>query len=73
VIIAPTANGGVVDHGPTLDRYRTASTLIQQYGPEEAVLMAAKRADALLALGDVEGQRVWKGVLRQVGNAILDD
>ena len=46
--------------GPTLDRYRTASTLIQQYGREEAVLMAANRADALLELGDVEGQRVWK-------------
>jgi hypothetical protein len=34
--------------------------------------MAAKRADALLELvarracGDVEGQRVWKGVLRAV-------
>ena len=28
--------------------------------------MAAKRCDALLELGDVDGQRVWKGVLRAV-------
>jgi hypothetical protein len=28
--------------------------------------MAAKRADALLELGDGDGQRVWKGVLRAV-------
>ena len=40
-----------------------ANTLIQQYGPEDALLMAAKRTDALLEL---EGQRVWKGVLRAV-------
>ncbi len=26
--------------------------------------MAAKRCDALLELGDAEGRRVWKGVLR---------
>jgi hypothetical protein len=28
--------------------------------------MAAKRADALLELGDVDGQRIWKAVLRAV-------
>jgi len=28
--------------------------------------MAAKRCDALLQLGDVDGQHVWKGVLRAV-------
>jgi hypothetical protein len=49
-----------------LDIYRTANILIQQYGPADALLMAAKRADALLELGDVDGQRVWKGVLRAV-------
>lgn len=37
-----------------------------QYGPEEAPLMAARRCDALLELGDVEGLMVWKGVLRAV-------
>jgi hypothetical protein len=28
--------------------------------------VVAKRTDALLELGDVDGQRVWKGVLRAV-------
>lgn len=43
-----------------------ANVLVQQYGIEDALLMAAKRADALLELGDVDGQRVWKSVLRAV-------
>jgi hypothetical protein len=30
-----------------VDLYRTANILVQQYGPEDALLMAAKRADAL--------------------------
>jgi hypothetical protein len=49
-----------------LDLYRTADLLVQQYGPEDALLIAAKRSDALLDLGDVEGQRVWKGVLKAI-------
>jgi hypothetical protein len=49
-----------------LDLYRTANILIQQYGVDNARPMAAKRRDALLELGDVDGQRVWKGVLRAV-------
>jgi hypothetical protein len=49
-----------------LDLYRSANVLIQRYGTEDALLMAAKRADALLELGDMEGQKVWKGVLRAV-------
>jgi hypothetical protein len=40
--------------------------LVKTYGPEEAPLMAAKRADALLDIGDVEGQQLWKAVLRAV-------
>jgi hypothetical protein len=32
--------------------------------------MAAKRADALLDLGDADGQRVWKNVLRAVHELI---
>jgi hypothetical protein len=49
-----------------LDIYGTAHTLVKEYGAGDAPLMAAKRADALLDLGDVEGQRVWKAVLRAV-------
>jgi hypothetical protein len=54
----------------TLDIFRTANILVQQYGPEEALLMAAKRCDALLELGDVDGQRVLKGVLRAVEDLV---
>lgn len=41
-------------------------TLIRQYGTKDAMLMA-KRCDALLELGDLDGRRVWKDVLRAVG------
>ena len=34
-----------------IDIYRAANVLAQQHGPEEAVLLAAKRCDALLELG----------------------
>jgi hypothetical protein len=53
-----------------LDIYRTAAVLVREYGPEQAPLMAAKRADALLEQGDVDGQRVWKAVLRAVEELI---
>ncbi len=49
-----------------LDIYRTAAVLVREYGPEQAPLMAAKRADALRDLGDVDGQRVWKAIVRAV-------
>jgi hypothetical protein len=44
-----------------LDIYRTASIIVKECGPEQAPLMAAKLADALLDPGDVDGQRVWRG------------
>jgi hypothetical protein len=50
-----------------------ANILTQQYGPEDALLMAAKRADALLDLGDTDGQLVWKAVLRAVEEMIRLD
>ncbi len=49
-----------------LDIYRAANVLIQPYGPEDAPLLAARRCDALLELGDVDGLVVWKTVLRAV-------
>jgi hypothetical protein len=51
---------------PALDIYRAANVLVQRYGAEQAALMAAQRIDALLELGDVDGQVVWKGILRAV-------
>jgi hypothetical protein len=56
-----------------LDIYRTAAVLVREYDPEQAPLMAAKRVNALLALGEVDGQRVWKGVLRAVQELIRRD
>jgi hypothetical protein len=53
-----------------LDIYRTANVLVKEYGAEQAPLMAASRADALLYRGDVDGQRVWKAVLRAVQELI---
>ena len=35
--------------------------------------MAARRADALLDLGDGDGQRVWKAVLRAVQELVGRD
>jgi hypothetical protein len=51
---------------PALDIYRAANVLVQRYGAEQAALMAAQRIDALLELGDVDGQVVWKGILHAV-------
>jgi hypothetical protein len=48
-----------------LDIRRAAMVLVTEYG-DEAALMAARRCDALLAKGDVDGERVWKGILRAV-------
>jgi hypothetical protein len=50
----------------SLDQYRAANLLLQQHGPDDAALIAAQRADALLELGDLDGQRVWKGVLAAI-------
>lgn len=47
------------------DVWRVASVLVKTYS-DEAELIAAKRADAMLDNGDIEGQRVWKRVLAAV-------
>jgi hypothetical protein len=45
--------------------WRTAATVIDKHG-DLAELHAAQRADALLANGDVDGQRVWKRILTAI-------
>jgi len=55
------------------DIYLTANALAKEYGPNEAPLIATKRANALLDSGDVDGQRVWKGVLRAIQKLIRRD
>ncbi len=48
-----------------LDIYRSANVLIREHG-EDAALEAAKRADAMLEKGDLEGLAVWKRIVRAV-------
>ncbi len=48
-----------------LDIYRTANVLIREHG-EDAALEAAQRADAMLEKGAIDGQRVWKRVLKAI-------
>jgi hypothetical protein len=53
-----------------LDIYRAANILVKEYGAEQAPLIAARRVDAPLGLGDFDGQQVWKAVLRAVQELI---
>ncbi len=48
-----------------LDIYRSANVLIREHG-DEAVIAAVKHADAMLEKGDLEGQAVWKRIVRAV-------
>ncbi len=48
-----------------LDIWRSANTLIKQHG-DDAALIAAQRADELLAKGDIEGQRVFKKIVKAI-------
>jgi hypothetical protein len=44
-----------------LDIWRAANTLLKWHG-DDAAVVAAQRADALLSAGDVEGEIVWKRI-----------
>ena len=48
-----------------LDIYRTANVLIKEHA-EDAALEAAKRADAMLKKGSLDGQKIWKRILAAV-------
>lgn len=48
-----------------LDIYRTARLLVDQYG-KDAPIHAAMRADKLLARGDLDGQAIWKLILKAI-------
>ena len=43
-----------------LDIYRSANVLIREHGED------AKHVDAMLVKGDLEGQAVWKRIVRAV-------
>jgi hypothetical protein len=48
-----------------LDMWRSANTLVEHHG-DEATIVAAMRADALLGRGDMEGNRLWLRILAKV-------
>jgi hypothetical protein len=48
-----------------VDVWRAAHILVKQHG-EDAAIIAAQRADALLAEGDIEGQRVFKAIVKAI-------
>ena len=48
-----------------LDIYRSAKLLIDQYG-DQAVIEAARHADAMLAKGDMDGRAVWLRVIKVI-------
>ena len=48
-----------------LDIWRAANILLKRYR-DDAVLIAAKRADALLEQGDTEGCGVWIRITRAI-------
>lgn len=47
------------------DIFRTANKLIKQHG-KDAPIHVAMRADELLEAGDLDGQAVWKRVLKAI-------
>lgn len=56
---------------PNVDAWRAAQILVKQHGPDAAIV-AARRADALLAEGDVEGERVFKVILDAINELQRD-
>lgn len=48
-----------------LDLWRAANLMVERHG-NDAALVAAKRADEMLAAGDTEGQLVWKRILAAI-------
>ena len=48
-----------------LEIYRAANQLVKRYG-EDAGIEAAMRVDAMIEASDIDGQRVWKRILRAV-------
>jgi hypothetical protein len=54
-----------------LDIYRTAKLFVDQHG-EDAPIHAAMRADELMAKGDLDGQAIWKLVLKAIDELLAN-
>jgi hypothetical protein len=55
-----------------LDVYRSANELIEQHG-DAADNEAAMRADECLAAGDMEGEAVWKMILKAIKELLSEE
>jgi hypothetical protein len=51
---------------PDPDIWHAAALLIQRHGAPDAALVAARRADEFLAVGDKKGHVVWKAIVEAV-------
>ena len=49
----------------SIDIYRSAKALIERHG-DAAGIIAARRADELLARGDMDGKLTWLAILRAI-------
>ena len=55
-----------------LDIVRTAKLLVDQHG-EDAPIHAAMRADELMAKGDLDGQAIWKLILKAIDELLANE
>ena len=55
-----------------LDIYRAANELIERHG-DEAPIHAAMRADEMLARGFLDGQAVWKRILKAIDELLTEE
>jgi hypothetical protein len=55
--------------GTEIDVWRAANALIRAHGAG-AALAASLQADALLAEGDIEGQRVFVAILKAIAELV---
>jgi hypothetical protein len=58
----PAGSGMIAE----LEIYRAANILLKEYGAEDAGFMAAKSTIAMIEVGDLDGLRTWKAILRAV-------
>ncbi len=55
-----------------IDTYRCAHLLIERYG-DDAPIEAAVRADELMEAGDMEGEAVWKLILKAIEELLSEE
>ena len=55
-----------------LDIFRTAKLLVDQHG-EDAPIHAAMRADELMEKGDLDGQAIWKLILKAIDELLANE